>query len=382
MMTRLPFYFFILLGTLFGSCSGDDDSSETVKNANEGVPAIAWSSQINGLWGLDVEIDHNGKLIVVGDYTGNPQIDGFQPVTQGLRNGLLIEYDHSGQVLNTMDLGFQVFHDLNYMDFLPNGNPVVSGKAIDFQDVMYLTLEPEANKQVAYQSISGSGNDKPAGVAVDTDGNIIVGGVFNGTVRLLNGDVFLGSILGSAAIVKFSPAGEVLWSFPSPIPTASSLRGVEVDNSGNVYCYECAADMIYLRKLSADGELLYTKENLGICGYGMAVVKDSEIYINTASDVLRLDGDANVEWTFTTTMQLFDLAVGDGEIVVAGNNFSGGQFGSIEGIVRTEHFLGSLSSGGKANWFSTETTATRVSVNASGQVAFANPTTGVVGVLE
>ncbi len=378
----IPVTLSLLLLALFYSCSGDDDGTPSASAPNEGVPSIAWKSQINGLQGMDVEINHDGELFVVGDYTGNPGVDGLQSVSVGLRNGFLIQYDQAGVIEHTMNLGLQVFHDLNYMDFLPNGNPVVSGKDVDFQNVMYLELHPSSNTQVSANSIQGSGNDKPAGIAIDNDGNIILGGIYNGTVQLLTGETYLGNILGSAAVVKFSPAGELLWLFPSPIATSSGLRGVDVDNDGNVFCYECANDLIYLRKLSPQGELIYTKEDLGACGYGLEVVSSSEIYLNTVSDVLRLDEDGNIKWTFETSTQLLDIAVGNEEIVVAGHNFSGGNFGTIEGLVRTDNFLGALTTSGKAKWVSTETTASRVSINASGKIGFGNPALGTLGVLE
>ncbi|MDW3195020.1 MAG: hypothetical protein R8G66_21790 [Cytophagales bacterium] len=381
MMRNFFFLFTLLICSLFISCAGDD-APGMASEANVGVPAISWSTQISSLGSIDVEWSNGDKLLITGDYTGNPGITGLQQVTQGIRNGFLLQMDQSGQIEATMDLGLQVFHDLNYLSFLPNGNPIVSGKAVGFQNVMYLELNPATNTQVANQEISGSGNDKPAGIAIDQEGNIILGGIFNGTVRLENGDTFLGNILGSAAIVKYNASGEVLWSLPSPPAPASSIRGLGVDNSGNIYCYECIADMISLKKISPAGALIYTNESLGSCGYGLEVVNDSEIYLNTVSDILRIDGEANIQWTVASTTQLQDIAVKNGRIVVAGNNFSGGQFGPIEALVRSNYFMASLTTDGRLEWLSTEIPATDVSLSADGTIAFANHATGMIGVLE
>ena len=366
---------------LWVSCSTTDEP-QAATQANENIPPIAWSQAINGLGSLDVTLDDGGAVHVSGDYTGTPGVDGLPQVTVGIRNGFFLKYDANGNTVSVMDLGWQIFQDLNYMTLGSAGRVILAGRAVDFQNVMFLEVDPTTETQVLNRSIAGSGNDRPAGIARDPEGNIILGGRFNGTVRLENGDNLFGAILGSAALVKYNASGEVQWSFLSPAPSASSMRGLDVDPSGNVYCYECVEDLIYLRKLSPEGELLFTREDLGRCGYGLKVVSDQEIYLNTVSDVIRMDGEGSTDWTLTTTTQLWDVDATNGQVVVAGRNFSGGQFGSVELPGRSDTFMALLTSDGRVQWVTTEQGATDISMNASGDIAFANVLTGVVGTLE
>lgn len=378
---RMIFYLIIFSVVLSISCSSADEP-QTAPLANEGVPETLWSETINGMGSIDIELDESGTAYVSGDYTGIPGVNGLQQVTTGIRNGFFLRYGNDGNLTTVMDLGLQVFQDINHIALGTDGQVYLSGLAVDFQNVMYLILDPTTQTQIRNSSISGSGNDRPGGMTLDHEGNVILGGRFNGTVRLENVESALGAILGTAMVAKFNAAGEPSWLFASPIPTASTLQGLDVDPEGNVYCYECAADLIYLRKLSPSGELMSTIENLGPCGAGIEVVSSSEIYLNTVSDVLRLDGEGNIIWSVKTTTQLNDLSVANGLIVVAGRNFSGGTFGNIELPGRSDTFMAQITTDGNVLWVSTEQGATDVSINDSGRIAFANFTNNTFGVME
>lgn len=379
---RALFILSILSLSLFIACSTDDDTPQAASQANEGVPEIFWSETINGLGSIDVKIDNEGSLSVSGDYTGSSGIEGLQQVTTGIRNGFFLQYNNSGTTTSVMDLGLQVFKDLNDMEFRPNGHAVLAGVAVDFQNVMYLEVDPDSETQISNQSVPGSGNDRIGGIAIDNLGNTLIGGRFNGTVTFTEDGIAVGAILGTAMIAKFDASGEPVWLYASPIPTASSLEGLDVDEEGNVYCYECAADLIYLRKLSPSGELLFTVENLGRCGTGLKVVSSSEIYINTAFNVKRLDGGGNEVWTVTTSTQLEDIDVANGRIAVAGRNFSAGTFGPVELPGRSDTFMAQLNTDGTVQWVATEIGASDISINDRGEVAFANAQTGAIGVLK
>ncbi|MBL7950523.1 MAG: hypothetical protein JNM62_02280 [Flavobacteriales bacterium] len=125
-------------------------------------------------------------------------------------------------------------------------------------------------------------------VAMDAEGNTIVGGAFVGAVGI--GGLSVGSsgmTDWDAVILKFNPAGELLWAktgggvevpgFASEFSVGDEVHGVSVDQVGNIYAFgdfSCNARVVFdgievadsgsygsfLCKYGPDGTLIYAKE--------------------------------------------------------------------------------------------------------------------------
>ncbi|HUR45194.1 MAG TPA: SBBP repeat-containing protein, partial [Candidatus Saccharimonadales bacterium] len=105
------------------------------------------------------------------------------------------------------------------------------GSATSTQVVLTVKSVP----QFAFVSqISGSGNDKGNGIAVDEAGNIYVTGSFSNQLAL--GTTNLASAGGTDAVLaKYNRAGQVLWAKRVGGPGNDSGTGVAVDPFGFIY---------------------------------------------------------------------------------------------------------------------------------------------------
>ena len=84
------------------------------------------------------------------------------------------------------------------------------------------------------QRFGGTGTDRGKGVAIDSSGNILITGLFGGTVSF--GGTALVGTSASGFVAKYSPSGAHVWSRRLTTGTGSvdEGRAVGVDGSGNV----------------------------------------------------------------------------------------------------------------------------------------------------
>lgn len=87
---------------------------------------------------------------------------------------------------------------------------------------------------VRWAELLGTAGDQTVGgVAVDADGNVIVAGVFSGTLQL-DASHTLTATGDDVYLVKLDPTGKVLWSKSFSAVTSPRVNGVAVDSAGNV----------------------------------------------------------------------------------------------------------------------------------------------------
>ncbi len=85
-----------------------------------------------------------------------------------------------------------------------------------------------------WAKLFGAGGDQTVGgVAVDAQGNVIVGGVFSGML-VLDANNMLTATGDDVYLAKFDPTGKVLWSKSFSAATKPKVNGVAVDSSGRV----------------------------------------------------------------------------------------------------------------------------------------------------
>jgi serine/threonine-protein kinase len=85
----------------------------------------------------------------------------------------------------------------------------------------------------------------PEGVAVDKKGNLYVADTHNGLIRRISPDGFVTTLAGQR-IYHTIPGMDTVVRFDNP-------AGIAVDSSGNVYVADCGNDLI--RKISPDGKV-------------------------------------------------------------------------------------------------------------------------------
>jgi hypothetical protein len=81
--------------------------------------------------------------------------------------------------------------------------------------------------------LGDAGDQTVGGVAVDAAGNVVVGGVFSGTLKL-DATHSLTATGEDVYLLKLDPTGKVLWSKSFSAVTKPRVGGVAVDSAGNV----------------------------------------------------------------------------------------------------------------------------------------------------
>lgn len=217
---------------------------------------------------------------------------------------------------------------------------------------------------------SSTGNLSIAGLALDSEGNLILTGTFKGTFDLGLGPVAAGAN-GSVHVAKLDPLGHALW-----------VRQYEATNGFNAYGSHVVAD--------AAGDLVITGAFNGTVDFGTGPLTSvgQDIFI------LKLDASGATRWSErfggpgNTLDQVASVAVGPGrEIVVTGTyqgalDFGTGPLSQSSGGT----FLAILDEGGKAIW-SRNLSGTvcgfnscplQVAVEPSGRIVIAGSSTAAV----
>src|SRR5439155_13529664 len=92
-----------------------------------------------------------------------------------------------------------------------------------------------SGQHLSSRRLGGVWNDEAHAVAVDSSGNVLVGGSFTGTVDFGGGPTqALGGGQSDVFVVKYAPTGAYLWARTFGGTSFDSCSGLAVDGSGNV----------------------------------------------------------------------------------------------------------------------------------------------------
>ncbi len=220
---------------------------------------VLWAKSAGGNsqdQGLSVCADAGGNIFVTGYFQSNSITFGSTTLTNagGANNDFFIaKYDASGNVLwaksaggSSADGGFGVYADAGGNVFATGtfDSPLItfgsttltnSGTNGDFFIVKY---SPSSNVLWA-KSAGGTNDDGGEGIITDTGGNAYVTGGFRsptltfGSNTLTNTDNTGNTY--DVFVVKYDPAGNVLWVKSAGGNKWDVAWGISIDGSGNVY---------------------------------------------------------------------------------------------------------------------------------------------------
>jgi PKD repeat protein len=199
-----------------------------------------------------VAVDASGNIFVTGSFQGAVNFGNATLVSSGGGDAFIAKYSGSCSTTalwsrrfgsSTEDTGYGVSVD-------PSGDVIVSGNFssnADFGAGFVLTTGPFADVFIAkYAGANGaylwartlrgiSSADTGRSTGVDSAGNIIVTGTFAQTISDDVQPVVLTSSGGDDAfLIKYSPAGTLLWARSMGGPGADGASGLAVDRGGNI----------------------------------------------------------------------------------------------------------------------------------------------------
>ena len=315
----------------------------------------------------DVVVDSVGNTYITGHFRQTVDFGGGNITSGGHRDIYVLKVDSTGafewvqtygSTSNLADRGLDIDIDSSSNVYITgyfqgtvdfgNGDITASGGS----DIFVLKLDSSGAFQWVYTA-GGAGNDNGKGIAVDTDGNVLLTGIFSQTVDFGGGTVT--SETDSLEkdfdffVLKLNSAGAYQWVY-----TAGSDR---YDSEG----------------LSIDTD---SNNNSYITGYVGGVV-DFGVTHNFYGDteeasvdafVLKLNSEGVPQWANRYGLSQFEIGNGiavdsSGNSYIAGEHYSNTNFGGITATNNggTDYFVLKLNSDGVSQWvYSVSSSATDI----------------------
>jgi len=200
----------------FGAANGDAFVAKFNSTGSQ-LWNVTWGGANND-YGRGVDADSAGNILVTGrtDSFGTVGYDAFAA-----------EYNSTGSLLWNATWGSTNYEEGFGAAFDPDGNAIVSGWTDSFGAGGYDAFVAKFNStggQLWNVTWGGTGNDYSNGVAVDSDGNIIIAGNTNS----------FGAGGSDAFVAKYNSTGSQLWNVTWGGANTEYGTGVAVDSSGKI----------------------------------------------------------------------------------------------------------------------------------------------------
>lgn len=161
-----------------------------VKIDADGIPVWGKSVSADGSFFVsDIALDHNGNILLTGNYGGDTPVFGDYELADGLANIFIVKYANDGSVLwatwqpgetfavtkmaisddNEILIGGNITATENF-----NGSEVESFGAFD----AFVARYDAAGNGIWMKSMGGGGSENISALAFDHDDNILIGGDF------------------------------------------------------------------------------------------------------------------------------------------------------------------------------------------------------------
>lgn len=254
--------------------------------------------------GKAITVDASGNIIISGTFQGTVDFDPGTGVNNLVSNGgkdiFILKMDASGNFIWVKSIGGTTNVDeLSALSLDATGNIYITGSfqsSVDFDpgfgsfsltaladDIFMLKLDAAGNFQWVKQ-IGGAGGDRGYDIAIDASGNIVLIGLFNGTVDFDPSSVvynLTASATDNMFVTKFDASGGFLWAKHfSGLSAANNIGAVSIDLSGNIYTTGSftgtvdfdpssavlnlsstdASSDIFISKLDASGNFVWAKK--------------------------------------------------------------------------------------------------------------------------
>lgn len=254
----------------------------------------AWAVRIDGpsnTWthasGMDV--GPSGDVFLVANVRGAAYYLNDIEITRRSSSGAVVwerRYEAPGGPSGSESAFGMVVHGTNI--FITGSITTTNGPSPDF-----LTLKYRDTGELEWAARTdgpGQNNDSASDIAVDGDGNVLVLGGSIGT----NGT-------SDIVVLKYDPAGNLLWTYSYDGPEHGADRGVamRVDASGNTYIAGTSAEWSWASavvtiKLDADGHELWIARETAAVLYGVTA---RGLDVDSAGNVVTV----GVEWAYSVT---------------------------------------------------------------------------------
>ena len=241
-------------GPVTTSYQGGNRDAFCSKLTKEGE--LVWTVYIGGNgddYTQDLAIDSFGDIYIVGKTSSSvvPFASQLQPnYGGGTFDGFLTKISSTGEVNKFTYLGGSGTDEIKDLTFDRDGNLCICGSTAGVEILSSITTMPyfggvsdafvtciNENFELNWaEYIGGAGADLFNTIALDTAGNVVVGGNTNsGPIAFLDNSGVLAPNNTDAMLMSFSPVGTLLWSQFVTGSGAESVKDIHVDLFGNIY---------------------------------------------------------------------------------------------------------------------------------------------------
>ena len=217
---------------------------------------LVWTVYIGGNgddYTQDLAIDNEGNIFVVGKTSSNmiPYSSQLQAnYGGGTFDGFIAKISGTGEISKFSYLGGTGTDEIKDLTFDREGNLCICGSTAGVDLLTSITTMPyfggvsdafvtclNDNFQLNWaEYVGGAGSDLFNSIALDTAGNVVVGGNTNsGPIAFLDNSGVLSPNNTDAMLMSFSPVGTLLWSQFVTGSGAESVKDIHVDLFGNIY---------------------------------------------------------------------------------------------------------------------------------------------------
>ncbi len=213
------------------------------------VPVHQWSQRFGDTVAevvQDAVVDASGNVIITGLFIGTVDFGGGPFVVPGILGDIFVaKYDSTGAHLWSKQFGDTGPDQGNAVAVDASGNVIITGGfagTVDFGggnlvsagiDDIFVAKYNSAGVHQWSQRFGGTSSELGTAVVVDASGNVIVVGLFAGTVDLGGGNLVSAGSL-DIFIAKYNSAGVHQWSQRFGDTGQDVVQSVDVDASGNV----------------------------------------------------------------------------------------------------------------------------------------------------
>ena len=258
--------------------------------------------------GNDITTDKDNNVIVTGSFSGRVEFGNYVLSSEGSEDMFLMKYNSQGQVLWAKSVGGFYKDYGNSVATDAKGNIYVTGtfhsviyfedfvlSSIGEADVFVAKYDPHGNVLWAKRG-GGLGADWGQGIAVDKQGNVYTTGKFVKRADF-GKDTLVSNGEEDLFVVKYDPAGNVLWSRGAGGNMDNRGNDLAIDPQNNIYLtgstrgwmqldgHEVFSDGLndmFLAKLSPDGKFEWAKKGGGEgydFGFALATDPHGNIYL-------------------------------------------------------------------------------------------------------
>ena len=244
----------IFAGTANSNFQGGNQDAFCAKLTKQGD--VIWSTYIGGNgddYAQDLAIDASGNIYLVGKTNSSSVIYNAMPQAEnagGTYDGFITKINTFGEIEKFSFLGGEGSDDIKDLTIDNQGNVYLCGNTAGINAITSLATMPyfggmsdafvtclnEELELTWAEYIGGAGSDLFNSIALDTAGNIVLGGNTNsGPIALLSNSTSLVPNNMEAMVVSISSTGTILWSSFVNGSGIDAINDVHVDLFGNIY---------------------------------------------------------------------------------------------------------------------------------------------------